>query len=634
MATRLKTRELYFPVLTSITNNTLTNFTTLTVQIPESSVSFVSVVAEFSADDIITVTGGTITTKTLGMRIGAGSYQTFNHAATWTNSGENRSIFFTYDVTSVFTSQWSGTSNTVDVRVQYNQSSGTTTGLRDAFVKLYLTYEFDDESVTQSKTVLIPLGSPTASFALGTSSGCRYVVPNLNTYCPEAFKTFDQICVVVEGNDFTTANSTAHSMSFQLDSSASFSTEARIADLQSMRYYRYAWQPTIDTNATHSLNTWNPSSATTRFGPAAVYMSVDYRYIPASSSAVLNSIQIPMEIDSYSDYAASAEHIYKRGERYIYLPEQNITTRNCGFIAFAHLGTNANFISRAHRSDSFTTYTMVGSGFFCGSISWLQMSPNIVLSSGKNTLTFDVKNVSSTTPSLTNMSGVWLLNYESDITAGNPNKHTHTVKKSIGTMQDGSSAVFHRTITGSYFRVPESDYYFTSIGINYKYGTNTTGTPAGVSVQCSDTGSNGFYWNTVYSDIASEDAETGQRQIFAQCRNIFKRFYQDADSVRLDTSQSRSFRCILASGCTSFDDLMWYVTYHDTTWNVSGSLSGFGTGSIDLAMHRASNGELLKTGSRVGDGDFNFTWYDNTEPVFVIASGSGKVGRSVNQLAE
>lgn len=635
MATRIKTRELYFPVLTSVTNNTLTSFTTLTIQIPESSVTFRSVIAELTCDDIITATGGTITTKSLGMRIGAGSYVTFNNANWLTNSGENISLWFTYDVTSVFTSQWSGTSNTVDARIQINQSTGTTTGMRDAFLKLYITYEYDDVSVTHSKTVLIPIGSPTASFGLGTSNGAEFSVPNLSTYCPEEFKTFDQIAIVVEGNDYTTANTTAHAMSFQLDSSASFTTELRDASLQSMRYYRYAWLPTIDTNSPHSLRIWNPSSATVRFGPNQTYMSVDYRFIPTSSSRALNSILIPMEFSGHAPSAVSTTQtsLYSRATRDVWLQEKNITTANCGYVYCfqSNVVTNPPRL-RTNSSGSFTNYALQGSGFLCGGHSILHMDSGLTLQAGRNTLYADIVSSGAVNPRYSNISGVWMLNYASDIASGGIDTHNKTVRVDIAAMQDGGGAADYRYITGSRGYIPESDFFMSAVGIHYKYISNTTGNPAGVSLLIADTSSFGFRYHTAYTDIAIDDPEVGLRQVYSQARNIFKRWPGDADTNRIEFTASRDVRCQLANACTSFDNLDLLYTYHSIPYTVSGSITGF-SGSVDLVLHRTSDGEALKRTSRSGDGYYEFSWYDNTEPVFVTATDGVNVGRTLDQYA-
>lgn len=636
MATRIKTRELYFPVLTSVTNNTLTSFTTLTVQIPESSITFRSVTAELTCDDIITATGGSITTKLLDMRIGAGSYVTFNNASTLTHSGENLSLWFTYDVTSVFSSQWSGTSNTIDARIQINQSTGTTTGMRDAFIKLYITYEYDDASITHSKTVLIPLGCFTSSLSSTEALGATFQIPNLSTYCPEAHKQFDQVAIVFEGNDYCPANGTDFAMRMRVDSGVAFDTGLREAQLQSMRYYRYIYESaSFDTSSTHSLQVWSPS-VTGRFGPNQTYMSVDYRFIPTSSSRALNSILLPMEFSGHADAAISTTQrtLYLRGQRDFLIQEENVTTGNCAFVYCFQSNVVTSVIQlRANISGIFAPHTLFGSGFLCGGQS-IMFRPytDLILNRGRNYLYADIYGSGDTTPRYSNISGIWMLNYASDIASGGIDTHNKTIRIDIAAMQDNGAAAEFRYITGSRGYIPESDYFITSIGIHYKYITNSTGNPAGVSVSVADTSSLGFRWRAAYSDIAIDDAEVGLRQVYSPTRDIYKRFPSDADTDRLEITGSRDVRCIVSNGCTAFNHLDLLYTYHSIPYTVSGSITGF-SGSVDLTLHRTSDGEALKRTSRSGDGYYEFSWYDNTEPVFVAATDGVNVGRTLDQYA-
>jgi hypothetical protein len=127
MATRLKTVQYSFPVLASLTNNTLTNMTQITVYLPETGTkTFRKVIAKVTADDIVTATGGSIGTRTVNLRLGAAAYTTNSNANTLTNSGENLSVFYSADFTSHFTTNWTGTSMTCDVQVLTNQTTGTT----------------------------------------------------------------------------------------------------------------------------------------------------------------------------------------------------------------------------------------------------------------------------------------------------------------------------------------------------------------------------------------------------------------------------------------------------------------------------------------------------------------------------
>ncbi len=80
-----------------------------------------------------------------------------------------------------------------------------------------------------------------------------------------------------------------------------------------------------------------------------------------------------------------------------------------------------------------------------------------------------------------------------------------------------------------------------------------------------------------------------------------------------------------------------YLTYHAITFTVADSVAGF-TGTVEIGLHRANDnpsqpGDLVGETTRSGDGAFSFTWYDNTEALYVAANDGTNAGRSVDDLA-
>jgi hypothetical protein len=215
MATRLKTVHYAFPTLASLANNTLTNLTQRTIRLSETGTkTFRSVVAHVTFDDIITATGGSLTTKTLNLRLGAAGYTSVANGNTLTNSGENHSFHLVADYTSHFTTNWSGTSMTCDFQLQINQSSGTTLGMVNVCVTLEISYEYDDTSTLQVKTVMIPLNAPVGALTTGATTYDTF--PALDTYLPEASKTYRGMYVVVQGNEHRNAGTTDHTMTISV----------------------------------------------------------------------------------------------------------------------------------------------------------------------------------------------------------------------------------------------------------------------------------------------------------------------------------------------------------------------------------------------------------------------------------
>ena len=73
-------------------------------------------------------------------------------------------------------------------------------------------------------------------------------------------------------------------------------------------------------------------------------------------------------------------------------------------------------------------------------------------------------------------------------------------------------------------------------------------------------------------------------------------------------------------------------TYHSITFTAADSITGF-TGTVDIGLHRSASGEKVLETTRSGDGAYSFTWYDDTEELFVSADDGTNVGRSEDTLA-
>ena len=100
---------------------------------------------------------------------------------------------------------------------------------------------------------------------------------------------------------------------------------------------------------------------------------------------------------------------------------------------------------------------------------------------------------------------------------------------------------------------------------------------------------------------------------------------------RLSLGTTRRIRTATANSVATLDSLLYLLTYHTITFTCADSISGF-SGTVDLTLHRDSGEKVLAT-TRSGDGAFSFTWYDNTEALYVNADDGVNVGRSALTLA-
>lgn len=626
MATRLKTVIYAFPALASLTNNTLTNLTQITIYLPETGTkTFRSVVAKISMDDIITATGGTTTTKTFGLRVGAAGYTNVANANTLSNTGENLSLFWAVDYTSHFVTNWSGASMTCDFQVTVNQSTGTTLGMVNVCVTLEITYEYDDTASTHVKTVLIPLDAPPG--AIPASATTYGTLPALDTYLPEASKTYRQILVVVQGNEHRNGATTDHTLTINVGATA-VTTGNYEGALASDRWYRYVADfSAIATNTAHNFQL---TASVTRAHHPQCYAIVTYEFDPASSTRVMNCQMLPMEVPSPMGGTTSAD--YQRAVREAWIPEPG--TINNVRVAFFTVWTQAAAIGGLNMrigTGSFVAYTDLAAQVCGGNGAMVRNDSAFTLARGRNELNFDVYRT-DTADFGYGISGFWIINYQSDKASAGVGAHSHTVLWNIYSFGTVASAAVITT-TSLAPTIPEADYFISALGAEWM-GMCGAVVPSSLTILVERlSAEGGMQWEPVYLDTTQTDSEAGVFYAYAQMRTLFKRWPGDNFSDRMDIETARRWRVITnIAQAAGWANLAIMVTYHSITFTAADSISGF-TGTVTLGLHRSATGEKVLETTRSGDGAFSFTWYDNTEELFVSADDGTHVGRSADTLA-
>lgn len=695
MATRLKTVYYSFPALASLTNNTLTNLTQITVYLPETTKTFKSVILKVTADDIITATGGSLTTKTINLRLGAAAYTSTTNANTHTNSGENCSFLFTRDFLSHFTTNWSGTSMTCDVQAQINQSTGTTTGFVNVCATLIITYEYDDTSATQVKSVWIPLNCPVGALAVTKPGTANDVIPALDTYCPETGKVYRDSYIIVQGNEHRNAATTDHTLNLQIDTTAQLTSGNMGGALASDRWFRYVWNInslSLTTNATHDFFIWasearcnhlqawlvvtyeftNGGPATVAWAASTAYSVNDVRYGLTGSGknvafrcstagtsgatepawsvglvatttdgtvtwtvlSVLNSLFIPMDLASPMGGTASTDA--QQAEINVWIQEPGtISLQRLAYFAFWDQAGAISGLNFSVGTGSYVTYTDTALNLSGGNGCMIRNDAptGLTLARGRNNLILRAYRT-DTADLGWNFSGFWILNYHSAQHKDGIGSHNHSVEWNILTHGTGV-AVSGFVSSAIAVGIPETDYFITSVGNQYEYESDGTSTPAGVSIGVERlSAEGGVKWEEAYKDAGQTDPELGIRTVYSTARYLFKRWTGDPESSSLDIETARRWRVYLANGATAFHSLDIIVTYHTITYTISGTITNSAGGTVNLSVYRPGTGELVLTGSRSGNGSYTFTWFEGTENVFVAArESSTKLGRSDDGLA-
>lgn len=641
MAIRLKTVAFPLPNLASIPNNTLTNFKQITVDLPESSKTFRKVWVDFMSNDTVTATGGTLTTKSMGCRLGAASYTTVSNIHTLTHTGENIALFLSQDFTSHFTTNWSGTSMTFDLQVQINQSTGTNPGMASGSAILWVTYEYDDASTTQVLNAWIPMNS--ALGALPSAKGtAQDTIPNLDSFLGYGSISYKHIMMIMEGNESVAGDSTDFAITVQLDSTTAQVGSSHTSSLASDRYVREHFDlmvegtPIFTTNATHDFFAWVSTGGVTRMNHAAFTMLVVFTFDASSANAGNISLLLPMELDSPMGGTASTDA--QKGTIELWIEEAaTVTIQNSAYRLYWDQISAVDGLNARCGTQSYASYTDTAS-VTCGS-NVLQKTchDNITLARGRNILSFDVYRT-DTTDKGWNISGFWIINYKCGKPSGGWGVANRTVIWNI--LQIGTAApTAEYTIAATALIIPETNYFISAIGLELCHfnGAQTYGFNAMVERLAAE---GGVAWERVYIDHTHSEPEIGLRKMYAQMRSLFKRFPTDADPTRVDLETNRRWRIISPRNVNAWYTANIMLTYHAITFTVSGTITGSGGGTVNLFLHKgnsvsASNkGELMQTGYRSGNGSYSFTVYDNTEDVYVEGvEDETHVGRSADSTA-
>jgi hypothetical protein len=166
---------------------------------------------------------------------------------------------------------------------------------------------------------------------------------------------------------------------------------------------------------------------------------------------------------------------------------------------------------------------------------------------------------------------------------------------------------------------PETYYHIISTGYEIPVLFSGTGQPGGFAFQTKLASGEGSGFEDLYSSINSVDAEAGLNMMWCRARPTYKRFKDHYDPDRIDMTVARDFRFDTTSLTGIIGQANQIVTYNSITYNVGGTVSGSTGGTVTLELFRSDTKELLLSNTRTGDGSYNFVWYDNTVPVYVVA---------------
>jgi hypothetical protein len=620
MARRTKTVEIPIGVLATMANNTATDFPSISLTIPEwgvgAGVVFKFAKLHLSANEGAGSTAaGTYSSRMTRINIGGAGANTVNETQTLTNSGEHLSANWWRDVTARFVADFTSGTRTIVVGCQLN-SNGTGANFVDVTATLILTYEFDTAAPTQLVSHRIPLATPNGALATSKPGTPHTTFPALDTYCPEASKTFRFAVILIEANNAAgTADTT---LSMQLDSLTAYTSGTLEKALNSDRFIRLMWSvlSIITTSTAHNFFMW--ASATGYHHPTATALVV-YEFDATASTRFLRSARLPQQMTSPVSDVTNATTV----TRSLRIAEANPTLSRHAFYLYWDQSSSMAATLRAGLTDftdiqSFTD----NAAALCGGNTLMVRRDDLTLVQGANTLAFVVY-LTAITNQPYNLSGYHLINYTADKPAQG---YAVGLCEQVWGCYTPSNVAAGTRYEDATSPMPTwaDDYYIVAVGTHLSYLSNSTSNPSGLTVQCRLA-----EWEDIYTDISRTSPEVGLRQCFSQARDLFRRFDGDVGAGRSLFSGISKWRVAFAGGATAFFSLDLIVVDHGITFTVSGNVTGSAGGTVTLHLVRAATGERLKTTTRTGNGAFSFTWYDPTELLYVDAYETGVLlGRS------
>lgn len=632
MATRSKTVEFVYQTnIATLAANTKRTFTGNTIYLPENSKTFKSVTLVVTWGDDATV-AASLTNWILGIKLGAVAESTATVTDTFTNSGEAWTFRARRDVTSYFTTNWTGTSMTWEGSIQSAGATG-----QNHSVKLIITYEYDDTTTTHIKTIRVPIESTRSLMTTSyqTLGGATAIPAFKGSYLPEDSVTIRQIWVELWGNTADVTTATDWISTARVGGATTYDWWDNESALLSGRWAYGIADITGRTLTSAEALEIIVTGITNRLTQMGGMVCCTYEFDSTATTSVYNSI-ILGGVDSVGQMGGTGATDEDAWARTIYIDEPGTITMKESAVALFFNDSAGLTVNVAVGAQTDTAFALTAAGTQDGQYSLVHRIDasgakgvaGMTLARGSND--YSIQSRSTTASAGWNLSGFLLLNYTSDIAADGVGSHAQSRYFHLAdTAADANTRQVNDVTTPT---IPESFYYLVGAVMDIDAAVSGSATQS-MALMLERTG--GLGWDPAYVGMFRQDAETGFITPFGAARSIWKRWPGDPDTDRADIETARDWRMDSVPGLWASWGI--WATWHAHTWTVAGTVTGYvdadGAG-LDVKVFRASNDEHVLTLTTTAGGAYTSPWFDNVEELYVaVYEDATHVGRSANGTA-
>ncbi len=570
-------------------------------------------------------------------RIDAGVYSdAYFRTASSTLTGESVGTFFYVDLTSQFTTDFTGNTHTIDMQFS-SLSRGTIAVNRNIChysAELYISYSYDDTAGTQLCSVVLPIESIEADLTTSLASIGTNQIPALSGgILQQSGVILKDFYIAFQGN-IREAGTTDYNFNVALDAEAETILGDMEAANQSDIMSFFLWKRTdVDITTTHDVKARVSNTAGAVFTNIGGYAVCTFSY-DHSGSVRLTETFFANLLEEPGFSPGTTANLKGVQNRQLFIQEANPILNNSGFdFYYASTGDPGSFIIKSGNQTERTYQVSQGVG---GSY---MLTHRIDSGSavGAGIINFDhgLVNINTefrattTSTNASSVSALLILTYSYD---KSPVYRSQTMMKLIepdqataGTQTNIASAVSSAPFESNYYL--NSAAYFGHLTVN----SATTGNALTILVNLGDN----LGWEAVISQLYLTDNEKTETFYCGRERQIFMRYPGDPDTARVDIKTPKTIRVqSLISGWHSAISSSWWYDYN---YPVSGIVSGYsGDGSgIIVNVFDAETETLIKNITTDVGGVFSDIWYDNTRPVYCKAyQSSTRKGLSVEQIAQ